>query len=173
MPPVRAHGTNNLLSSSFNFTEALAVGGGLAAGPPGSGSSRQLLNVGQSLSSSEVGEFDVGGGATGVICYMFLLLLSCMMRVAAVFICSAVAGLILLHTLTHTRTPLWSIIPDASGLVVFTLGLDSACLTPLTPGAFLPEVIGSPCKYYTTMTGSESHSVPFPQCPRPLPVNRR
>lgn len=44
---------------------------------------------------------------------------------------------------------------------------------PSDPSAFLSEVIGSPCKYYTTMTGSKSHSVPFPQCPRPLPVNRR
>lgn len=44
---------------------------------------------------------------------------------------------------------------------------------PADPSAFLSEVIGSPCKYYTTMTGSESHSVPFPQCPWPLPVNRR
>ena len=44
---------------------------------------------------------------------------------------------------------------------------------PADPSAFLSEVIGSPCKYYTTMTGSKSHSVPFPQCPWPLPVNRR
>lgn len=44
---------------------------------------------------------------------------------------------------------------------------------PSDPSAFLSEVIGSPCKYYTTMTGSKSHSVPFPQCPWPLPVNRR
>lgn len=43
---------------------------------------------------------------------------------------------------------------------------------PSDPNAFLSEVIGSPCKYYTTMTGSKSHSVPFPQCPWPLPVNR-
>lgn len=44
---------------------------------------------------------------------------------------------------------------------------------PADPSAFLSEVIGSQCKYYTTMTGSKSHFVPFPQCPWPLPVNRR
>lgn len=77
------------------------------------------------------------------------------------------------HTPTHTHSPFFS---PSSLMRQGLLCLLSARLRlpdPADPSAFLSEVIGSPCKYYTTMTGSESHSVPFPQCPWPLPVNRR
>lgn len=80
------------------------------------------------------------------------------------------AVLLTIYSHTHTHTHLSSLMRQG---LLCSLSAQLRLPDPSDPSAFLSEVIGSPCKYYTTMTGSMSHSVPFPQCPWPLPINRR
>ncbi len=132
----------------------------------------------QCYMTSMLTNYKLGEAYTDNLMYAFVVL--CNMCIGSLYLLCSLISLFTTvkhthrHTHTHTHAHAHS---SPSSLMrqglLCSLSGRLRLPDPADPSAFLSEVIGSPCKYYTTMTGSKSHSVPFPQCPWPLPVNRR